>query len=87
MVKSGWTKSYVSTDTPDGTGDHEHYYQYLGKPQSDRLVYDSKGVTYTNCAKKAIQVRTRELGAYWFKFISEYTLERMAIFKLQEANE
>ena len=81
IKKSGWTKSFVSTDTSDGTGDHEHYYQYLGKSKSDRLVYDSNGVTYTNCDKKAIQIKQREIGRYWWKLVKEYTLEWMAIFE------
>ena len=77
--RSGWTKSYISTDTPKGTGDHEHYYEYIGKPLSDRLVYDSNGNSYINCEKKAIQVRSRELGENWLHLVKKYTLEWMAI--------
>ena len=47
----------MSTDTPGGTGDHEHYFYYLNK-NTDRLnVYDYNGKEYKNCEKKALHVR------------------------------
>ena len=47
----------MSTDTPGGTGDHEHYFYYLN-PNVDRLtVYDYNGREYKHCEKKAIHVR------------------------------
>ena len=73
----------MSRDTPGGTGDHEHYYEYLGTPLSARLVYDSKGVSYTNCEKKAIFVKQRNIGTYWWRLAKEFTLEWMAICKNQ----
>ena len=57
LSRTGWTPFYMSTDTPGGTGDHEHYFYYLNK-NTDRLtVYDYNGKEYKNCEKKALHVR------------------------------
>ena len=47
----------MSTDTPSGTGDHEHYFYYLRKDIDRLTVYDYNGTVYTKCEKKAIHVR------------------------------
>ena len=78
--RSGWTRSYTNTDTPSGTGDHEHYYYYYGDSNKNRFVYDSDGKQYTNCEKKAIQVREKSTGNPWWTLVNDYTLEGIAIF-------
>ena len=72
----------MNTDKPSGTGDHEHYFYYHGDVENDRIVYDSKGTIYTNCEKKAIQVREKETGKHWWSLTNNYTLEWMAITAL-----
>ena len=80
--REGWTKSYISTDTPDGTGDHEHYFYYYGNKKGKTFesarqklkVYDSNGVAYEDCEKKAIYVRERETHKGWWTSKNSYTL-------------
>ena len=76
--RKGWTKSYMNTDKPTGTGDHEHYFHYLKNSDNRRFVYDSDGTKYTNCVKKAIQVREKDSGKHWWALTNEFTLEWMA---------
>ena len=68
----------MNTDKPSGTGDHEHYFYYYGDVNNDRVVYDSNGMKYTNCVKKAIQVREKETGIHWWSLTNNFTLEWMA---------
>ena len=73
--RKGWTQYFTSTDTPNGTGDHEHYFFYYGNENRDRLaVYDSNGSVYTSCNKTAIDVRERETGKFWWALSKNYTL-------------
>ena len=73
--KEGWTKFFMNADTPDGTGDHEHYFHYYGSEKLDRLkVYDAKGNEYEECIKKAIHVRERETHTSWWILKDTYTL-------------
>ena len=75
VVYKGWTKYFNSFDTPNGTGDHEHYFFYCGDNKRDRLaVYDSNNSKYTGCKKTAIDVRERETGKGWWALGTEYTL-------------
>ena len=72
--RKGWTKYFTSTDTPDGTGDHEHYFFYYGDDERDRLaVYDLNGSIYKGCKKTAIDVRERETGKGWWALSKKYT--------------
>ena len=65
----------MNADTPDGTGDHEHYFHYYGSEKLDRLkVYDAKGNEYEECIKKAIHVRERETHTSWWILKDTYTL-------------
>ena len=74
-VKEGWTKFFINSDTPNGTGDHEHYFYYYGNDNRDRLnAYDSDGAIYGNCVKTAIHVRERETGDPWWKLRSNFAL-------------
>ena len=73
--REGWTKFFINNDTPNGTGDHEHYLYFLGATTSDRLkVYDSSNTVYTNCVKKAIHVRERQTMDPWWKLRKKYTM-------------
>ena len=71
--KEGWTRSFFSTDTPGGTGDHEHYFHYYGK--LDRFkAYDSNNKEYNNCIKRAIHIREKETGLPWWVLNKSNTL-------------
>ena len=60
-----WTHFYMNTDSPIGTGDHEHYFYYLnGKNRLE--VLDPDGNIYLNCIKKAIHVRKKETHEPWW---------------------
>ena len=73
--RKGWTKYFRSTDTPSGTGDHEHYFFYYGDDERDRLaVYDSNGSIYKSCKKTAIDVRERRTHKPWWALTKDYTL-------------
>ena len=73
--RRGWTRSFISNDTPGGTGDHEHYFQFQGNSNLDKLqVYDSSGTAYSNCVKKAIFVRERETGIPWWVSKNKFTI-------------
>ena len=63
----------MNTDSPIGTGDHEHYFYYLnGKNRLE--VLDPDGNIYSNCHKKAIHVRKKETHEPWWDLSSSYTL-------------
>jgi len=73
--REGWTKFFTNTDTPKGTGDHEHYFNFIGDSNLDILkVYDSSGLEYTGCVKKAIHIRERRTHSPWWKLKNSYTL-------------
>ena len=61
-----------SSDTPDGTGDHENYFQNVQKNN----VYEINGDEYTNCSKTAIHIRSKggqEQGHKSWWNLKEYT--------------
>ena len=73
--REGWTQYFTSADTPDGSGDHEHYFFYYGDKKRDRLaVYDSNGSIYKSCKKTAIDVRERRTHKPWWALTKDYTL-------------
>ena len=73
--RKGWTQYFTSADTPDGSGDHEHYFFYYGDKKRDRLaVYDSNGSIYKSCKKTAIDVRERRTHKPWWALTKDYTL-------------
>ena len=73
--REGWTKFFINADSPNGTGDHEHYFHYYGSEKLDRLkVYDTNGNEYEECVKKAIHVRERQTMDPWWKLTRTYTL-------------
>lgn len=73
--REGWTRFFTNNDTPKGTGDHEHYFDYIGGTKPDLLkVYDSSGTAYTGCVKKAIHIREKDTHSPWWSLRNSYTL-------------
>ena len=70
--KEGWTRFYMSSDDPTGTGDHEHYWYYV-KTDDELKVYDLDGQAWRKCTKKAIVVRDREYQKFWWELSRSYT--------------
>ena len=70
----GWTKFFTSTDTPNGTGDHEHFFFYNINNRDRLEVYDQNGAVNKNCIKTAIHVRERETGIPWWILRKSHTL-------------
>ena len=75
LEKEGWTKSFISTDTPSGTGDHEHYFLYYGyRKLATFKAYDSNKKEYKNCIKRAVHIREKETGLPWWVLNKSNTL-------------
>ena len=83
-MKEGWTKFYINSDTPNGTGDHEHYFDYNGRRKNRLTVYDSNGNAYKDCLKTAIHVRERETGKPWWSLMKTNTLLFSEFTKIYE---
>ena len=59
QARTGWTLYYTNRDSPNGSGDHENYFEYLHGKKDRLTVYDLNGTAFTHCEKKAIHVRKR----------------------------
>ena len=59
-ARTGWTLFYTSQDSPNGSGDHENYFDFVDGKRDRLTVYDLSGKAYTNCKKKAVHVRKRD---------------------------
>ena len=66
IVRKGWTL-YTSVDKPDGTGDHENYFQQ----SSD--VFELNGSQFRDCKKKAIHIRSRIKHEPWYSLSGIYS--------------
>ena len=80
IIKEGWTKHYLSKDTPltpenaEDPGDHEQLYFFQNEPSRLRTqIFDSSGQAFGQCEKIAIHVR--EIGGDpWHVLMRRYTL-------------
>ena len=72
--KEGWTRFFTSSDTPSGTGDHEHFFFYSNNKRDRLEVFDRNGAVNKNCVKQAIHVRERETGTPWWILRKSHTL-------------
>ena len=94
-IKTGWTPFYMNSDSPSGTGDHEHYMYYINGDHDRLRVYDSDGEAYTNCTKKAIHVQQTEIHVPWWTLATSYTLlfskikydDKSTYYQIQENSE
>ena len=66
LARKGWTL-YSSVDEPDGTGDHENYFQ------QSTDVFDLNGAQYGNCVKKAVHIRSKNKHEPWFSLSGIYS--------------
>ena len=66
FIRKGWTL-YTSVDKPDGTGDHENYFQ------QSKDVYELNGSKYTKCKKKAVHIRSRSKHEPWYSLSGIYS--------------
>ena len=59
---------FVSVDKPDGTGDHENYFDgYFD-------VYELDGKMYTNCIKQAVHIRSVDEQISWWHIKQDYSI-------------
>lgn len=66
IARKGWTL-YTSVDTPDGTGDHENYFQ------RSTDVFELNGSHFKKCKKKAVHIRSRSKHEPWYSLSGIYS--------------